>query len=320
MKFIFCILLLAFGMQPVNAQVEVVQAPLLELNIDSLIQDSLNKAYILNHRPLTVKERNRFVLNKQTSAYGLFANYYLTNVAWYSLSTPKNTVFSPKHIQQSLEWIFYTYLLLFLFIAMLGRFSNGQIKRMWKVFINSGFIYRQAKEQMAQQPLVALLLNLVFVFSSSLFLFFGLGWDHEFTGIYRWYILSSSFLVIVCIYLFKFIFLRTIGWAFGQKEVFDHYLFVVFLNNKLLGLLLLFSSFLLAFSGDTTTKTLFTATLVVVALMFIYRVFRGYQTFLRQARMGAFSLLLAFVSVELIPSAVVIKFVSQAVNLYLFTA
>lgn len=320
MKFIFCILLLAFGMQAVNAQVEDVQAPLLELNIDSLIQDSLNKAYILNHRPLTAKERNRVTLNEQTSAYGLFANYYLSNVAWYSLSTPKNSVFSPKRIQQSLEWIFYTYLLLFLFIAMLGRFANGQIKRMWKVFINSGFIYRQAKEQMAQQPLVAMLFNLVFVFSSSLFLFFGLGWDHEFTGIDRWYILLSSFVVIVCIYLFKFIFLRTIGWAFGQKEVFDHYLFVVFLNNKLLGLLLLFSSFLLAFSGDITSNTLFTTTLVVVALMFFYRFFRGYQTFLRQTRMGVFSLLLAFFSVELIPSAVVIKFISQSVNLYLFTA
>lgn len=320
MKSIFCILLLVFGMQPVNAQVEDVQDPLLELNIDSLIQDSLNQAYILNHKPLTAKERNRFVLIKQTSVYGLFANYYLSNVAWYSLSMPKVTLFSPKRIQQSLEWIFYTYLLLFLFIAILGRFSNGQIKRLWKVFINSGFIYRQAKEQMAQQPLVSVLLNLVFVFSSSLFLFFGLGWDHEFTGIYRWYILFSSFVVIICIYLFKLIFLRTIGWAFGQKEAFDHYLFVVFLNNKLLGLLLLFSSFLLAFSGDATSKTLFTATLVVVALMFVYRVFRGYQTFLRQTRMRIFSLLLAFLSVELIPSAVVIKFVSQAVNLYLFSA
>jgi hypothetical protein len=126
--------------------------------------------------------------------------------------------------------------------------------------------------------------------------------------------------VIVCIYLFKLIFLRTIGWAFGQKEAFENYLFVVFLNNKLLGLLLLFSSFLLAFSGDTTSNTLFATTLVVVALMFIYRFFRGYQTFSRQTRMGVFSLLLAFFSVELIPSAVVIKFVSQAVNLYLFTA
>lgn len=320
MKFFFFILLFVFGLQPVNAQVENVQEPLLALNIDSLVQDSLSKAYILNHKPLTDKERNRVVLNKQTSAYGLYANYYLSKVAWYSFNTPKNSVFSPKRIPQSLEWIFYTYVFLFLFVAILGKFSNGQLNRVWKVFFNSGFIYRQAKEQMAQQPLFSVLLNLFFVFSSSLFLFFGLGWDHEFTGIYRWYILFSSFVVIVCIYLFKFIFLRTIGWAFGQKEAFDNYLFVVFLNNKLLGLILLFSSFLLAFSGETTSKTLFTTSLVVIALMFVYRFFLGYKTFLRQTRMGVFSLLLAFFSVELIPSAVVIKFVSSAVNLYLGNA
>jgi hypothetical protein len=274
----------------------------------------------LNHKPLTAKERNRVVLNKQASAYGQFANYYLSNVAWYSFSNPKNAVFSPKRIQQSLEWIFYTYVFLFLFTATLGKFSNGQLNRMWKVFINSGFIYRQAKEQMDQQPLFSVLLNLVFVFSSSLFLFFGLGWDHEFTGVYRWYILFSSFVVIVGVYLFKFIFLRTIGWAFGQKEAFDNYLFVVFLNNKLLGLILLFSSFLLAFSGGPTSKTLFAISLVVIALMFVYRFFLGYKTLLRQTRMGVFSLLLAFFAVELIPSAVVIKFVSKAVNLYLVTA
>ena len=320
MKFFFCILLFVFGMQPLNAQVEDVQEPLLALNIDSLIQDSLNKAYILNHKPLTAKERNSVVLNKQASAYGQFTNYYLSNVAWYSFSISKNAIFSPKRIQQSLEWIFYTYLFLFLFTATLGKFSNGKLNRMWKVFINSGFIYRQAKEQMDQQPLFSVLLNLVFVFSSSLFLFFGLGWDHEFTGIYRWYILFSSFVVIVCIYLFKFIFLRTIGWAFGQKEAFDHYLFIVFLNNKLLGLILLFSSFLLAFSGGPTSKTLFAISLVVIALMFVYRFFLGYKTLLRQTRMGVFSLLLAFFAVELIPSAVVIKFVSKAVNLYLVTA
>jgi hypothetical protein len=141
-------------------------------------------------------------------------------------------------------------------------------------------------------------------------------WNHQFTGNLRWYILLSSFAVIALIYLFKNIFFRILGWAFGQEDTFEDYLYIVFLNNKLLGLILLFASFLMAFSSTPTSILIFKFTLFLILLMFLYRFLRGYQVFSRHSRIGLFSLLLAFISLELIPSAIIVKFLEKTIDLF----
>lgn len=290
--------------------------PPAEINIDSLIQDSLNKLFILNHRPLTVAEKSLVVFKKEESVYGEFAKYYLDNIQWYSLAIPEGALYASKKTRPNLEWIFYSFLLLFLFTAILGKYSNGLLRKLWKIYINDGFIYRQSKDQMSQQPLLSIALNVLFIFSGGLFLFFGMDWDHQFTGNLRWYILLSSIAVIALVYLFKNIFFRILGWAFGQEEAFEDYLFVVFLNNKLMGLILLFASFLMAFSSTSSSIYIFKLTLFLLVVMFLYRLLRGYQVFSRQSRIGLFSLLLAFISLELIPSAVIVKFLGKTIDLF----
>ena len=290
--------------------------PPAEINIDSLIQDSLNKLFILNHRPLTAAEKSLVVFKKEESVYGEFAKYYLDNIQWYSLAIPQGALYASKKTRPNLEWVFYSFLFLFLFTAILGKYSNGLLRKLWKIYINDGFIYRQSKDQMSQQPLLSIALNILFIFSGGLFLFFGMDWDHQFTGKLRWYILLSSIAVIALIYLFKNIFFRILGWAFGQEEAFEDYLFVVFLNNKLMGLILLFASFLMAFSSTSSSIFIFKLTLFLIIIMLLYRLLRGYQVFSRQSRIGLFSLLLAFISLELIPSAVIVKFLGKTIDLF----
>jgi hypothetical protein len=314
--FLICLLLICSGLSKVLAQdTSIVYTPV-EINIDSIIQDSLRKAFILNHRPLTEKEKTAVTFNKEASVYGKYANAYLKNVEWYSFAIPKGALYSPKRIRPNLEWIFYSFLFLFLFTAVLGRYSNGLLRKLWKIYVNDGFIYRQSKDQMSQQPVVSISLNFLFIFSTGLFIFFGLQWDDEFTGNMRWLILASSFLVIAFVYLFKHVFFKLLGWAFGQEQAFDDYLFVVFLNNKLAGLILLFSSFVMAFSDATSSSFTFNLSLFLIVLMLLYRFLRGYQVFSKQSRIGFFTLLLAFIALELIPSAVLIKFLTKSVNLY----
>jgi hypothetical protein len=112
-------------------------------------------------------------------------------------------------------------------------------------------------------------------------------------------------------------FFKILGWAFGQEQAFEDYLFVVFLNNKLVGLLLLFSSFVMAFSDTTSSSLTFKLALFLVVLMLLYRFLRGYQVFSKQSKVGLFTLFLAFLALELIPSAVLIKFLTKSVGLYL---
>jgi hypothetical protein len=310
------IFLMFAGIGPAKAQDIRLDYPPAEINIDSLIQDSLNKLFILNHKPLTAAERALVVFKKESTAYGEYVKYYLENIEWYSFAIPRVTLYATKKTHSNLEWIFYIFLFLFFFTAVLGKYSNGLLRKLWKIYINDGFIYRQSKDQMSQLPLFSIALNVLFIFSGGIFLFFGMDWDYQFTGNLRWYILLSSFAVIALIYLFKNIFLRILGWAFGQEEAFEDYLFVVFLNNKLMGLILLFASFLMAFSSSSSSIFIFKFTLFLIALMFIYRFLRGYQVFSRQSRIGLFSLLLAFISLELIPSAVVVKLLGKTIDLF----
>ena len=315
--FLICLLLICSGLSPILAQDASIDYTPVEINIDSIIQDSLRKAFIINHRPLTEKEKTAVTIKKEASVYGKFANAYLKNVEWYSFSIPKGALYSQKKIRPNLEWIFYSFLFLFLFTAVIGRYSNGLLRKLWKIYVNDGFIYRQSKDQMSQQPIVSISLNFLFVFSTVLFIFFGLQWDNEFTGKMRWFILASSFLVVAFVYLFKHVFFKLLGWAFGQEQAFDDYLFIVFLNNKLAGLILLFSSFIMAFSDAASSSLTFRVALFLIALMLLYRFLRGYQVFSKQSRIGFFSLLLAFIALELIPSAILVKFLTKSIDLYL---
>ena len=319
MRSIFIILIGLFigGLYPVKAQDVNETLTEIEINIDSLIQDSLRKAFILNHKPLTQAEKSILVVQKTPSPYGSYVTYYLSNTGWYSLSIPRGALYSPKRVRPNLEWIFYSFLFLFLLAALLAKYSNGLLRKLWKIYVNDGFIYRQSKDQMAQQPIVTISLNFLFILSSGLFVFFGMGWNFEFKGDVRWMILIASFLIIGFVYLFKHIFFKILGWAFGQEEAFDDYLFVVFLNNKLAGLIFLFSSFIMAFSDQGSSSLIFKLTLFLIGLMLMYRFLRGYQVFSRQSRIGFFTLLLAFLSLELIPSAVIIKFIAKSFNLFI---
>jgi hypothetical protein len=305
------------GITPVVAHYQVIDYPVVEINIDSIIQDSLRKAFILNHRPLSEKELTSVVIKKESSAYGSYVKYYMENIGWYSLKIPQGSLYSPKRVRPNLDWIFYSFLFLFLFTAVLSRYSNGLLRRLWKIYVNDGFIHRQSKDQLSQQPVVSVALNVLFIFSAGLFVFFGLGWNQEFSGNMRWLILLASFVAIGLVYLFKHILFTILGWAFGQEEAFGDYLFVVFLNNKLWGLVFLFSSFVMAFSDTSTSNLTFRLTLFFAAIMLLYRMIRGYQVFSRQSRIGLFTLLLAFIALELIPSAVFVKFLSKTIDLYL---
>lgn len=319
MRLIFIILtgLFLSGIHPAQAQEVNQTVTEIEINIDSLIQDSLRKAFVLNHKPLTKAEKSILEIQKTPSIYGVYIVNYIKNIGWFSLKTPNTGLYSPERIRPNLEWIFYSFLFLFLFTALLAKYSNGLLIKLWKIYVNDGFIYRQSKDQMAQQPVVSISLNFLFILSSSLFVFFGMGWNFEFKGDIRWMILLASFLVIGFVYLFKHIFFKILGWAFGQEEAIDDYLFVVFLNNKLAGLIFLFSSFIMAFSAPASSSLTFKLTLFLIGLMLLYRFLRGYQVFSRQSRIGFFTLLLAFLSLELIPSAVIIKFISKSVDLFI---
>jgi len=75
---------------------------------------------------------------------------------------------------------------------------------------------------------------------------------------------------------------------------------------------MLFASFLMAFAEPGSSFVIFRLSLFLLGIIFMIRLIRGFQVFSRQARLGIFNFLLAVISLEVLPSAVVLKFISKS--------
>jgi hypothetical protein len=300
------------GMTPASAQDSTFAVPqLVSANIDSLIADSVRKAFIVNHRPIDSAELNRIELGQAKGFYGNYVSKYIAKGGFYKANAQVSKWFIPKRNLPRLEWMFYSFALLFFFLSLINAVFSSYLQKVFRVFANEGFVYRQAKDQMTQAPLAALLMNLLFILSGTIFVFFGLGGNRLFTGIERWQSMGLIFVFLVIVYAFKYLFLLFMGWIFNLREPFEGYVFIVFLNNKISGILMLFASFLMAFAEPGSSFFIFKLSLFLLAIIFLIRFIRGFQVFSKQARLGVFNFLLAVISLEILPSAVVLKFTSR---------
>ena len=306
--FIFFLL----GVSPASAQESNFEVPeLVSANIDSLIADSIRKAFILNHRPMDSAELNRIEIGQAKGFYGSYVSNYMRKVEFYKASALASRQFISKRNPPRLEWMFYSFALLFLFLSMINAFFGNYLQKVFRVFANQGFVYRQAKDQMTQAPLAAFLMNLLFVLSGTMFVFFGLDGNRLLTGIERWQSMGLILVFLAIVYASKYVFLHFMGWIFNLKEPFDGYVFIIFLNNKISGILMLFASLVMAFAEPGSSFSIFTLTLFLLGLIFLIRCIRGFQVFSKQARLGVFNFLIAVISLEILPSAVVLKFISR---------
>jgi Domain of unknown function (DUF4271) len=307
-RYLFFICLL--GSSRLAAQDSLVVVPeQLSYNIDSLIQDSARKAFILNHIPLQPSALDRIKLLKGKSAYGAWVPFYMMQVEWYRLKEPANRLYLSRRELPDVEWQFYTFLFLFLLASLLLSSNRGYMRNIFKIYGSDGVAFRQAKEFMQQSPLTAIGLNLQFLMSSSLFVYFGFGSTLEAGGMDRYGIIAAVMVILVFVYAIKYFVLQSMGWLFKGVEVFQQYLFVVFLNLKIAGWVMLVTSFLMAFAPPALASAVYPIALFLLASMFFFRSWKGYLIFSRQARVGVLVFLATVIAVEILPSAVLIKFI-----------
>ena len=306
------IILFLLGMSPASAQESNFAVPeLVSANIDSLIADSVRKAFILKHRPIDSAEFNRIELGQAKGLYGNYVSKYIAKAGFYKANAQAFRKFLAKRNPPRLEWIFYSFSLLFLFFSLINAVFRSYLQKVFRVFANEGFVYRQAKDQMTQAPFAAFLMNLLFILSGAIFIFFGLGGNRLFTGVERWQSMGLIIVFLVIVYATKYLFLQFMGWVFNLREPFEGYVFIVFLNIKISGILMLFASFLMAFAEPGSSFLIFKLSLFLLGIIFLIRLIRGFQVFSKQARLGLFNFLLAVISLEILPSAVLLKFTSR---------
>lgn len=250
---------------------------------DSLFSDSIkfeqarNEKNIVN-RYKKVLDENRFVTNSKIPV-----------VAYQS-----------ERLIENRNSFFYAIAFLFFFLGILKVAFGKYFTNIIRVFFNTSLRQSQLKDQLLQDRLPSLFFNLLFVLVGGIYLYLLLLANGKI--LYNEYkYLYYGMLAITIVYASKFVVLHLIGWLSGYTRDTDYYIFIVFLINKILAILLMPFIVVIAFADKPLSEITILISLIIVGFMFILRYLRGFSIIQQTLKISKFHFLLYIITVELLP-------------------
>lgn len=212
----------------------------------------------------------------------------------------------------SKDWLFYQIMLLLIYLGLLKTTFNKYFINMVRVFFNTSLRQSQLTDQLLIAKLPSLLFNIFFILSFGYYLFFVLIYNNNFD--------YSNISLLICIaivmgtYLVKNIVLKFTGWLTGYKKEADDYNFIVFLVNKILGLLMVPFVVIIPFAEKNIVSWVLIVSYCTVALMFMFRYLRSYEVLQYRLKASRRHFLLYIFGIELMPLLLIYKLVTLFVN------
>jgi len=210
------------------------------------------------------------------------------------------------------------FLVLLLLITTVGifRFSNPTyFRNLFRAFRNQTLSTRQLKDQLRQNSAAGLVMDIIFCISIGLFLYYAIGnWQHN-SKIFLQYppfiIIAAFIILFIAIYLFRYLFLRFTGWVFNISEITDNYTFNVFLINKIMGILIIPFTVVLAFGEGAWVQVTLLLSLVLIGILFLNRYLRSGVVFGYFIKFSKFHFFMYLCASELLPIAILVKALSR---------
>ena len=232
------------------------------------------------------------------------------------LSTSKLNLFAASEFQiekekqvQHKEWLFY-YLLGIAFLFGLLRISYLRyFNDLFRVFFRTSLRVNQIREQLVQSGLQSLLFNGLFTLVSGTYVYLLIRYFQFSIQLPEVFIPFITAGVIAVLYVVKHLFLQFSGWLFTIKHAAGTYSFIVFLINKIIGIVLVPFLFIIAFANRELAAVAITVSLVIVVGLFLYRFLRAYNPVQSEIKVGRFHFFLFFLAFEVAPLLVIYKLV-----------
>ncbi len=263
---------------------------LLQLKADSLRQDSIRKAAAEAAKPVI-----------DTSTYARFMHHpYLpeNKKATYMLIDYRR--------RESKDQLFYVMAGLVFFFAFLKVVYPRYFKNLFNSFFQTSVRLKQTKEQLLQDSLASLLTNLLFVMSVSLYAALVIRYE-QWVLVSFWELVVYGALVLLVVYLGKYLFLLFSGWVFNSRESAAGYVFIVFLVNKAIGIMLIPFTLLVAFAAKPLTDVALTVSIGVIILLFLYRYIVSFTAIRNNLKVNALHFFLYLCAVEVLPLLLIYK-------------
>ncbi len=293
---VFCFLLVDAAAQSMSDSMQRMDSlPV----VDSLRRDSATVDTVARPAAIdTIRPRAQYAFTSDSFRFRKRLFFSFTNSVRQA-STPKAWV--------GKEAVFYSVVGLLLLFAIIKNGFSRYLFDLYSAYFRTTVRQKQIKEQLMQSPLPSLFFNAFFIISTAVFLsllfrHFGLA-----AGLPFWQLAGYSAAGLLALYTGKFLLLKFLGWVFQMRDEVDTYIFVVFSTNKLMGVLLLPVTVLLAFANGGLSTVAATLGLVLLIGLMLYRYFLSFISINRQIAVNAFHFGLYLAAFEVLPLLVLNK-------------
>lgn len=209
------------------------------------------------------------------------------------------------------------FLVLLTLVSVVGvfRVSNPTyFRNLFRAFRNQTLSTRQLKDQLRQNSAAGLVMDFIFCISIGLYLYYVIAHLKQGAILFEYapfIVILGFILLFLSIYLVRYLFLRFTGWVFNISEITDNYTFNVFLINKVMGILIIPFTVVLAFGeGPWVQVTLFLS-LILIGILFLNRYLRSGVVFGYFIKFSKFHFFMYLCASELLPIAILVKLLSH---------
>jgi len=298
-----------------------------EMVADSLVKkDSLLIQHIPT-LPRTYQKADAWFMQEQLEIKGdSLVNYVKSYKEYYSnkknafklydqnLFTNKGTQIIYKIEQRyavsDKDWLFYLIVGMILIYGFVNNMYPQYFQKLFSQFSQSSMRMIQNREQLLNNSFASLLLNLCFILSFSLMASL-LIYNRHLLPISFWLVYLYICLFFTSLYGGKYICLEIAGAIFSTKELVKTYVFVVFLINKILGILLLPFILILAFAKPIYFQADIIGAAGLSVLLFLYRYLFSLTSVRNKLHISSFHFFLYLCAFEILPLMILYKLVVQ---------
>ncbi|MEK0423796.1 MAG: hypothetical protein RLZ95_1706 [Bacteroidota bacterium] len=206
------------------------------------------------------------------------------------------------------DLLFYLIIGLFLLYGLINNLFPQYYLKLFSQFSQSSIRDVQNREQLIQNSFASLITNIGFILSFSLMATLLIFNDHL-LPISFWLALLYICIFFTLLYLGKFICLQLMGYIFNVRELVNTYIFVVFMINKVLGILLLPFVLMLAFSKPVFYSVAIGAGAILTVLLFLYRYLFTLTSVRNKLHISSFHFFLYLCAFEILPLLILYKFI-----------
>lgn len=224
----------------------------------------------------TVLQQPTVALRRE-SAYDAFLRSLARNNMFLQANKPRYYDLNTPRPYKDLDWLVYLVTGIVLLLGIIRMAYLKYFSDLFRAFLNPTLSQRQLKDQLSQSPFPNFLLNAFFVVSLGVYLYLLMYRQQYIFNADAWLLIPGLVLLVAVIYLSKYLVLRFCGWLFGNADLADAYIFILYLINKVLGILLVPFLVILAFCQPEIARAFLYISLFFIILLIGYRYVRSYS-------------------------------------------